>query len=132
VLRDTPARLELTRSLAELGAALRRGKQLTEARDFLREAAELAQQCGAERLEERIDEELRIAGARRRRRAFSGADSLTPSERRVATAAAAGATNREIAQDLFVSLRTVEMHLTNTYRKLDITSRAQLATAIAA
>jgi len=131
VLRDAPTRLELARSLAELGAALRRGKLRTEAREHLREAAELAQECGAERLEERIDEELRIAGARRRRRAFSGADSLTPSERRVAVAAAAGATNREIAQELFVSLRTVEMHLTNTYRKLDISSRAQLAASIA-
>jgi len=131
VLRDAPARLELARSLAELGAALRRGKLRAEAREHLREAAELAQECGAERLEERIDEELRIAGARRRQRAYSGADSLTPSERRVAAAAAGGATNREIAQELFVSLRTVEMHLTNTYRKLDISSRAQLATAIA-
>jgi DNA-binding CsgD family transcriptional regulator len=132
VVRDAPTRLELARSLAELGAALRRNKQRTESRDVLREAADLAQQCGAEGLEQRIDEELRIAGARRRRRAFSGADSLTPSERRVATAAAAGATNREIAQQLFVSLRTVETHLTNTYRKLDITSRAELATAITA
>jgi DNA-binding CsgD family transcriptional regulator len=132
VLRDSPTRLELARSLAELGAALRRGKLRAEAREHLREAAELAQECGAERLEERIDEEMRIAGARRRRRAFSGADSLTPSERRVAVAAAGGATNREIAQELFVSLRTVEMHLTNTYRKLDISSRSQLAGAIAA
>jgi DNA-binding CsgD family transcriptional regulator len=131
-VRGAPTRLELARSLAELGAALRRGKQSTEAREHLREAAEVAQECGAERLEERIDEELRIAGARRRRRAFSGADSLTPSERRVAVAAASGSTNREIAQELFVSLRTVEMHLTNTYRKLDISSRSQLATAIAA
>jgi DNA-binding CsgD family transcriptional regulator len=132
VLRDAPTRLELARSLAELGAALRRGKLRAEAREYLREAAELAQECGAERLEERIDEEMRIAGARRRRRAFSGADSLTPSERRVAVAAAGGATNKEIAQELFVSLRTVEMHLTNTYRKLDISSRGQLAGAIAA
>ena len=132
MLRELPARLELARSLAELGAALRRGRLRAEAREHLREAAELAQECGAERLEERIDEELRIAGARPRRRAFSGADSLTPSERRVAVAAAAGATNREIAQELFVSLRTVEMHLTNTYRKLDISSRSELAAVIAA
>ncbi len=132
VLRAAPSRLELARSLAELGAALRRDGQRTEARESLREAADLAQRCGAGRLEKRLDEELRIAGARRRRQAFSGADSLTPSERRVAAAAARGSTNREIAQELFVSLRTVEMHLTNSYRKLDITSRSQLATAIAA
>ncbi len=129
-LRDAPARLELARSLAELGAALRRGNQRGEAREHLREAAELAQRCGAELLEERVHEELRIAGARPRRRALSGAASLTPGERRVASAAAGGATNREIAQDLFVSLRTVEMHLTNAYRKLDISSRSELAEAI--
>ena len=129
-LRDAPARLELARSLAELGAALRRGNQRGEAREQLREAAELAQRCGAERLEERVHEELQIAGARPRRRALSGAASLTPGERRVATAAAGGATNREIAQDLFVSLRTVEMHLTNAYRKLDISSRSELSEAI--
>lgn len=129
-LRESPARLELARSLAELGAALRRCNQRAEARERLREAAELAQRCGAERLEERIYEELRVAGARPRRRALSGAASLTPGEHRVAAAAAAGASNREIAQDLFVSLRTVEMHLTNAYRKLGISSRSQLVGAI--
>jgi DNA-binding CsgD family transcriptional regulator len=130
VLLDTPLRLDLARSVAELGAAMRRGNSRSEARDLLREAADLAQRCGAERLEERIHDELRIAGARPRRRALSGADSLTPGERRVAVAAAGGSTNREIAQDLFVSLRTVEMHLTNAYRKLGISSRSQLAIAI--
>jgi DNA-binding CsgD family transcriptional regulator len=130
VLHDSPARFELARSQAELGAALRRGNQRGEAREHLREAADLAQRCGAERLEERVLEELRIAGARPRRRALSGAQSLTPGEHRVANAAAGGATNREIAQDLFVSLRTVEMHLTNAYRKLDISSRSELAVAI--
>ena len=130
VLREYPAPLELARSLAELGAALRRANQRVEARERLREAADLAQRCGAERLEERVHEELQVAGARPRRRALSGADSLTPGEQRVAAAAAGGATNREIAQDLFVSLRTVEMHLTNSYRKLDISSRSELSAAI--
>ena len=129
-LREAPSPLELARSLAELGAALRRGNRRSEARERLREAADLAQRCGAERLEDRIREEMRVAGGKPRRRAISGPDSLTPAERRVATAAAAGATNREIARDLFVSLRTVEMHLTNTYRKLDTTSRADLAAAL--
>ncbi|MGE0067547.1 MAG: LuxR C-terminal-related transcriptional regulator, partial [Solirubrobacterales bacterium] len=130
-LRESPARLELARSLAELGAALRRGNQRSEARERLREAADLAQRCGAERLEQRVQEELRVAGARPRRRAVSGVDALTPAERRVAGAAAEGASNREIAQLLFVSLRTVEMHLTNTYRKLGLNSRAELAAALA-
>ncbi len=130
VLRDSTAALEPARSLAELGAALRRANRRGEAREHLREAADLAQRCGAERLEERVREELRIAGARPRRRALSGAASLTPGERRVAAAAAGGVTNREIAQDLFISLRTVEMHLTNAYRKLDISSRSELAEAL--
>jgi DNA-binding NarL/FixJ family response regulator len=130
VLRDSSARLELARSLAELGAALRRGNQRGEARRQLREAAELAQRCGAERLEERVLEELTITGGRLRRRTLVGVDSLTPGESRVARAAAVGSTNREIAQDLFVSLRAVEMHLTNSYRKLGITSRAELAAAL--
>jgi DNA-binding CsgD family transcriptional regulator len=130
VLRGSPAPLELARSLAELGASLRRAGRRSEAREQLREALDLAQRCGAERLEQRVREELRIAGARPRRQAVSGAASLTPGERRVVTAAAGGATNREIAQDLFVSLRTVEMHLTNAYRKLDISSRSELAEAI--
>jgi DNA-binding CsgD family transcriptional regulator len=131
-LAACPSPLQQARSLAELGAALRRGNRRSEAREILREAANLAQLCGAERLEAQITEELRIAGAKPRRRHLSGPESLTPAERRVANAAAAGATNREIAQNLFVSLRTVEMHLTNTYRKLGASSRAELATAIAA
>lgn len=132
LLRRDRSPLERARSLTELGAALRRANQRREARDFLREASDLAQRCGAERLEERIQQELRVAGAKPRRRAVSGPHSLTPAERRVATAAAAGATNREIGQMLFVSMRTVEMHLTNTYRKLDISARTDLAAALEA
>ncbi|MFN8216813.1 MAG: AAA family ATPase [Solirubrobacterales bacterium] len=131
LLRPGPARFELACSLAELGAALRRANLRSEAREVLREALDRGQRCGAERLEARVQAELRIAGAKPRRRAVSGAAALTPAERRVAEAANAGATNREIAQDLFVSLRTVEMHLTNAYRKLGIASRAELAAALA-
>jgi DNA-binding CsgD family transcriptional regulator len=130
VLRSCRSPLELGRSLTELGSALRRGNRRSEARDQLREALDLAQRCGAERLEERVSEEVRVAGGKPRREAISGPHSLTPAERRVAIAAAAGATNREIAQTLFVSLRTVEMHLTNTYRKLGDCTRAELAVVI--
>jgi DNA-binding CsgD family transcriptional regulator len=129
-LRPGISPLELARSLTDLGAALGRANQRREARERLREAADLAQRCGAERLEERIAEEMRVAGARPRRRALSGPESLTPAEYRVAAAAARGATNREIGQTLFISMRTVEMHLTNTYRKLDISTRTDLAGAI--
>jgi DNA-binding CsgD family transcriptional regulator len=131
-LRFEVAPFEVARSMTELGAALGRANQRREARDRLREAADLAQRCGAERLEERIAEEIRVAGGKPRRRAVFGPESLTPSERRVAIAAVGGATNREIGQMLFVSIRTVEMHLTNTYRKLGITARADLAEAMEA
>lgn len=130
-LRRGGAPFEVARSLTELGAALARANRRKEARDRLREAADLAQRCGAERLEERIEEEIRVAGGKPRRRAVFGPDSLTPSERRVAAAAAGGATNREIGQMLFISMRTVEMHLTNAYRKLGISTRAELAEAMA-
>ena len=76
-------------------------------------------------------EELRLAGARPRRTSLGGPPSLTPAERRVARMAVAGASNAEIAQRLFVSLRTVETHLTHAYRKLDISSRDELAGVLA-
>jgi DNA-binding CsgD family transcriptional regulator len=69
-------------------------------------------------------------GARPRRAARSGADALTPSERRVARLAADGLSNRDIAQALFVTVRTVEGHLTQAYVKLDIGRREELAPAL--
>ncbi len=71
-----------------------------------------------------------MAGARPRRELLTGPESLTPSERRVAEAAAAGATNREVATQLFLSPKTVEMHLGRVYRKLEISSRGELAGAL--
>jgi DNA-binding CsgD family transcriptional regulator len=129
-LQPGVAPFEVARSLTELGAALGRANQRKEAREQLRVAADLAQRCGAERLEGRIEEEIRVAGGKPRRRAVFGPESLTPSERRVAAAAAGGATNREIGQMLFVSMRTVEMHLTNAYRKLGISARGDLVEAM--
>jgi DNA-binding CsgD family transcriptional regulator len=82
-------------------------------------------------LADRAHEELVATGARPRRLVLSGVDSLTPSERRIAAMAAEGLANREIAQALFVTLRTVEMHLSNAFRKLDISSRTQLPAALA-
>lgn len=75
-------------------------------------------------------QELKIAGARPRRLAFSGAEALTASERRVADMAAEGMANREIAQALFVTPRTIEQHLYNTYKKLGIQTRVQLTDAL--
>ena len=102
-----------------------------EAREHLRQAVELATICGAASLAARAERELLATGARPRRVALSGVESLTPSERRVAEMAAEGPTNREIAQALFVTQRTVEVHLTSIYRKLAISSRSQLAAALA-
>jgi DNA-binding CsgD family transcriptional regulator len=119
-------------TLAALGAALRRTGHRRDAREPLREALDLAGRCGALRLASRAREELVAAGARPRRAALSGRDALTPSERRVAGLAADGLTNREIAQALFVTARTVEGHLTQTYMKLGVGSREQLAAALAA
>jgi DNA-binding CsgD family transcriptional regulator len=129
-LEHSPVRVELCRSLVELGAALRRSGNRAEARDHLDAAAALARRHEAKALERRALEELAASGARRPRRELSGPESLTPSERRVAELAAAGTTNREIAQQLFVSLRTVETHLTHAYGKLEIKSRSELAGAL--
>jgi len=132
VLRPSPARLELARSLTELGSALRRAKQRVNARDPLREALEIAHDCGAAPIAERAGEELSATGAKPRRVRLSGVDSLTPSELRVARLAAGGMGNREIAQDLFVSPKTVETHLGSVYRKLDISVRRELPNALEA
>ena len=77
-------------------------------------------------------DELRATGARPRRPARRGVDSLSAQERRVSTMAADGLGNREIAEALFLTRRTVEMHLTGAYRKLDVSGRGELAAALAA
>jgi DNA-binding CsgD family transcriptional regulator len=130
VLADSPAKLEHAKARTELGAALRRANRRSQARDHLRRAVELATICGALPLASRAESELLATGARPRRIALSGVDSLTPSERRVAELAAQGPTNREIAQALFVTPKTVEVHLSRVYRKLGISSRSQLAGAL--
>ena len=129
-LEQSQARLELAKSLAELGGALRRCGRRVDARKPLRRALELATHCGADPLADQVRTELRASGARPRQAALSGPQSLTVSERRVAEMAAQGQTNREIAQALFVSLRTVETHLTHAFQKLGIDSRTRLAAAL--
>jgi DNA-binding CsgD family transcriptional regulator len=124
------ARLERARALADLGAMLRRRNRRAEARELLRDATDAAHRCGAKRLAEQAETELRATGARPRRVMLSGVDSLTASERRIAHLAAEGLTNREIAQMLFVTARTVEGHLTSVFRKLLLDSRAELASAL--
>ena len=118
LLAGLQARLEQARSLVALGAALRARGHRLEAREPLAEGRELAHRCGAERTMARAAEELRTAGARPRRIAVTGIDALTPSERRVAELAADGYSNAELAQELIVSVKTVEAHLSRVYSKL--------------
>src|SRR5215218_5766387 len=129
--RDSPARLERAHALAALGSAERRAGRRADARELLRRALELAQLSGAHALEARAREELLVAGARPRRARLHGADALTASELRVARLAASGQPNKDIAQTLFVTLKTVETHLASAYRKLGISSRTQLSMALA-
>jgi DNA-binding CsgD family transcriptional regulator len=124
------ARLERARSLADLGAMLRRRNRRTEARELLREALDAAHRAGAKPLAEYAETELRATGARPRRVVLRGLDSLTASERRIAELASEGLTNREIAQTLFVTARTVEGHLTSVFRKLQLDSRNELWPAL--
>lgn len=130
VLETSPAKLELGRALIDLGAVLRRAGRRADAREPLRRGLEMVERFGAFRLERQAREELAATGARVGRRAFSGRDSLTPSERRVAEMAAAGMSNREIAQSLFVTVNAVKWHLRNAYRKLDVKSREDLAATL--
>ena len=131
VLAGSPARLEHARALADLGVALRHRRQVVEAREPLRQALDLAIRCEATPLAERTRTELLIAGARPRRRQLSGIDALTTNERRVAALAAEGRSNRQIAQALYVSHKTVEKHLTAAYRKLGVGGREDLPAALA-
>ena len=85
---------------------------------------------GTTALCERARAELLLAGGRPRPPAGAGVDALTPAERRIAELAAQGATNREIARRLYLSPKTVEMHLRSCYRKLDVAGRADLARAL--
>jgi DNA-binding CsgD family transcriptional regulator len=126
VLGESPALLERAASLIEWGAALRRAGQRSEARRVLSRGLDGAARCGARRLAARAREELRVAGARPRRDWSVGVEALTPSELRIVRLARAGRTNRQIAQELYVSIKTVEGHLARAYGKLDIAGREGL------
>jgi DNA-binding CsgD family transcriptional regulator len=130
VLAGSQARLTYARALVDLGAALRRENRRTEARQRLQEGVDLALRCGAFGLAGRANQELAATGARPRKVLQTGLDALTTSERRVGQLAADGMTNKEIAQTLFVTIKTVEVHLSHAYRKLEISSRAQLENAL--
>jgi DNA-binding NarL/FixJ family response regulator len=130
VVDGSPRRLEHALTLLALGTALRRVGRRADARAPLRRAFDLARRCGAARTARRASEELQATGETVRRYTPIGVESLTPSERRVAELAASGMTNRQIAQSLFVTVKTVEAHLSATYHKLDIRSRKDLPAAL--
>jgi len=130
LLEGSAARLDRARALVDLGAALRRSGARADAREPLAAGMDLARECGAAPLAERAYIELRATGARPRKPDYAGVEALTPSELRVARMAADGLTNREIAQRLFVTVKTVEFHLGQTYRKLEISSREELGGAL--
>jgi DNA-binding CsgD family transcriptional regulator len=129
-LERSSAQLELAYALADLGAALSRAGRRREGRDAERRAIELAGRCGAIALTEVARDELQAGPGRRARIELTGPDALTAAERRVCRQAAEGHTNREIAQALFVTEKTVERHLSSAYHKLGIRSRFQLAAAV--
>lgn len=130
VLGPSPLRGDHIAALTDLGRLLRLTGRRTAARTPLLEALDLAVRAGATLLAEQAEAELRLAGARPRRRAVFGVDSLTPAELRAAQLAAEGLSNPEIAQSLFVTRKTVEKHLGAVFAKLQISSRDQLAVVL--
>ncbi|MGW2599624.1 AAA family ATPase [Streptomyces klenkii] len=129
LLREAGAALDEARVLRDLGRELMRTRKTRQAREHLRTAAALAEKCGAHVLVQELRQDMVEAGARPRRDTEIGPASLTPAERRTALLAAEGLTNKEIAGRLYVTRRTVEMHLSRVYRKLSISDRRALSLA---
>jgi DNA-binding CsgD family transcriptional regulator len=125
-----PTRLEYARSLVALGTRLRRERQQLEARELLRKGLDVAFRRGGVLVANQARDELVAAGGKPRRDAIQGAEALTGRERRIAELAVQGLTNRQIAQTLFLSARTVEHHLRNIYRKLGIRGRDELESGL--
>jgi ATP/maltotriose-dependent transcriptional regulator MalT len=130
VLDPSPARLALAHALRYLGEALRVERRRTDAREPLQRAAELATACGALALRAHALDAFAALGDTPRKLMFSGVESLTASERRVAGLAAGGMTNRDIARELFVTPKTVENHLGRAYVKLGIGGRRELGAVV--
>jgi DNA-binding CsgD family transcriptional regulator len=131
LLDGTPGRLDLARALEQLAAYEAAANDRRASRNTLRRAAEAALACGASDLAIRLRARLAAGGGRPPRIRVSGVHSLTPSERQVATLAAKRLTNRQIAERLYVTEKTVESHLSRVYRKLQVDSRIQLAAQLA-
>jgi DNA-binding SARP family transcriptional activator/tetratricopeptide (TPR) repeat protein len=130
VVSRAPSRLELAKSLAALGITRRRAGRPDYAREPLSRAHELAEVCGAERLLGQIRTQMLAVGVEPASATPRGVGALTASERRVAALAAAGRAEREIAQELFVTPRMIEIKLGNALRKLGASSQGELALAL--
>jgi len=126
VLDGSDSRLAWAEALIQTGASLRRRNTIGQARPALRRGLALAQQCGARALARRARTELWATGARPHPIEPLGWSSLTAAECRIAELAGRGLTNREIAKTIFVTVKTVETHLSSAYRKLGIRTRAEL------
>jgi DNA-binding CsgD family transcriptional regulator len=126
-LEHGPSPLDLAKGLLDVGAEMRRGGERTSSRALLERASALATACGSVLVADEARKELGSSVRRVSATPGAGIGSLTPSERRIADLAAAGNTNREIAQQLFLSPKTVETHMSSVFRKLDIRSRRRLA-----
>ncbi|MEO6085446.1 MAG: AAA family ATPase [Umezawaea sp.] len=125
-----PSRVQHARAQVLLGWACLRAGDERVARAQLRSAVVIALRCDHRPLADRARQLLLDAGGRMRMSDEAELGGLTASEHRVAGMAAAGATNREIANTLFVTLRTVELHLTRVYRKLGLSGRSELSSAL--
>lgn len=130
-LDDSAFPLDVAAADVERGMRLRRHGEVRAARDALRLGMDRAREAGSRRLARIAADELEAAGSRRPRAAVSGRDALTPAEYRVCSLAAQRRTNREIADSLFVSVKTVETQLSSAYRKLGVTGRDGLDDALA-
>jgi DNA-binding CsgD family transcriptional regulator len=131
-LGRTRIRVELARARLLYGEWLRREGRRTDARDQLRAAHEMFSRFGAEAFAERGRRELLATGETARRRREDTRDALTPQEVQIARMASDRQTNPEIGAMLFISPRTVEYHLRKVFTKLDVSSRKELRTALAA
>jgi DNA-binding CsgD family transcriptional regulator len=127
LLEPTRLRLDLARAHLLYGEWLRRGRRRLDARAELRLAHDAFSDFGMEAFAERARVELQATGERARKRTVDTLDQLTPQEAQISRLAGQGHTNREIAAQLFISQSTVEYHLRKAFRKLDVTSRTQLA-----
>jgi len=129
---NTPDEFETARTRLAYGQRLRRARNRVLARDQLRAAIEVFERLDAQPWAEQARTELAATGETVRRRDPSTVDELTPQELQIAMLLAGGRTTREAAATLFLSPKTIEYHLRHVYQKLDIHSREELATSLAA